>query len=125
MKKMIISDSVAMMLDTETCETNIVENSREAIHRIYRVGEDCEMNVKIGDYTKKADVKANDIVIVFYENEFPNRVIVVNNDEWNENFDTYEKIMQARKEEWAKRNAQNLHDAQNLTDACVPEKRLA
>ena len=54
-----------------------------------------------GDKKTTVDCKAGDIVITFYEKEFPNPVIVVNNEQWEENINTYETNEQKRKEEWA------------------------
>lgn len=91
MKKLIIANTSAFMFDTETCGIDFIDSSRSAVNRIYRVSEDCELNVKIGNFIKEFNVKKGDIVVTFYEDVFPNKVVIIDNKEWNENLDAYEK----------------------------------
>ena len=113
MKNFIIADGGALMFDTDTQNVTTVDSKRESIRRIWVADEDAHLKANFGEYTKEADIKAGDIVIAFWDQDFPNKVVVINNDEWLENLKTYDAIMQARKEEWAK-NKSNVNELDTM-----------
>ena len=76
-------------------------SERQSINSVYMVKEDC--TVLFGDQAEPAN--AGDIVITFYESNFPKRMIVVKSEDWKNNLDTYNEIEQKAKEKWAKEKA--------------------
>ena len=90
-----------MMLD-ENGNPTPVKCSREAIESITRINEPTKVIYARGKGEKiELEAKEGDLVIAFYDEDFPNRAIVVSNEQWNENLKTYEEIQQKREEEWA------------------------
>jgi len=114
MRILAIGNGGTVKFDTETQEIDSVESAREGIRRIYRITEPCHVKFNDGKYTEEADVNAGDIVILFWEQQFPHKMIVVNNQDWNENFDNYEKAMEAQKEKWAM--AKSCDDSETCGD---------
>lgn len=98
-------------VDTESMNVEDVECSREAISRIVQIKEDCL--VKSGE--KEIEAKSGDILVTFYEREFPNRFVLVRSKEWTENLDTYEKSMESYRN---KNTAEKLSDAINEATTC-------
>lgn len=78
-----------------------VESSRGAVSSIYLIKDDTTVVFEQNGDRKEAFAKAGDIVICFYEDKFPNKVVIVNNQEWKENIETYDAVMQIQKEKWA------------------------
>lgn len=102
MKNLIIANGVAAIVDPATLDVETQSSDREAIQRIWRIKEDCKIKAVFGEETFEKDAKAGDIVITFYEKDYPNKMIVIRSDEWNENLAAYDVKMQALKEKWAK-----------------------
>lgn len=115
MKKSIILPSGAFKFDTETQETALIESQREAISRIYRIEEDCIVSIRFKNYSKDIEAEAGDLVITFYDDDYPNKAVVIKNKDWVENLDTYNKIMQERKEKWAKDNSAKSEDTERIS----------
>jgi len=92
MKTLLITKSNYMAcVDPESMNVEDVEYAREAISRIVLIKEDCL--VKSGEM--EIEAKSGDILITFYDQDFPNRFVVVRSKEWVENLDTYEKLMES------------------------------
>lgn len=53
------------------------------------------------DNVTETHVVPGDIIVSFYINDFPNKVIVVKSDKWTENIKTFRANEQKKKEEWA------------------------
>lgn len=73
-------------------------SERQGINSIYVVKEDC--TVVFRDQAEQAT--AGDIVVTFYEKDFPKQMAVVKSEDWRKNIEAYNEITQKRKEEWAK-----------------------
>lgn len=101
----ITRETGRIIVDTETNETFELRNSRQAINNIYRAEYDMHVVYGNGENREEFDVTTGDIIVVFYETEFPHKVITVKSDKWNENLDAYEAYEQKQKEEWALKNA--------------------
>lgn len=99
---------------TKTGRINIDENgnvspcetAREGINNIIRLKEDTVIKYSYDSNTTTIEGKAGDLIITFYELNFPHRVIVVDSKEWKENLDAYEAYEQKQKEKWAEKNAE-------------------
>ena len=79
--------------------------SRGSVDNVFLVKEDTKVVFERGEYKTELEAKAGDVVVTFYEKQFPNKVIVVNNEQWKENLETYEAWEQKQKEEWAEKNS--------------------
>lgn len=113
MNRLYVNETGRVLLDENN---NILQlnSDRQAIDRVFLIDTDTEINYSTEGVTNKLVAPAGSLVICFYENEFPNKVIVVNSDEWKENIKTYRDIEQKLKEEWA---AKKCCDCENC-DAC-------
>jgi hypothetical protein len=78
-----------------------VSSTRNAISRIYSIKEDTNIVWNNGPETKEIKAKPGDIVVDFYEEAFPHKVIVVDCPEWRENIEAWENEEQKIKEKWA------------------------
>ena len=104
MNTLYISRTGRIMLD-ENNSPKPFDRSRNSIDDVFFIKEDTKIVFERGEYKTELEAKAGDIVVTFYEEQFPNRVIVVNNEQWKENLETYEAWEQKRKEEWAANNS--------------------
>lgn len=112
MKTLLITKSNYMVcVDPESMNVEDVEYAREAISRIVRIKEDC--SVKSGEEVIEA--KSGDILITFYDKEFPNRFVIVRSKEWTENLDAYEKAMERYRN---KNLAERVSDIINEAPTC-------
>lgn len=60
------------------------------------------------DNVTETHVVPGDIIVSFYIDDFPNRVIVVKSDKWVENIKAVRAAEQKRKEEWASKQSENM-----------------
>lgn len=97
MKYILKDNSPLVKIDEETFDIDVLPSKREAISRIYLIDEPGVFTTEDGDI----NVKSGDIVIRFYESNFPKKVIVVKSKDWKNNLKTYDEIIQKEKEEWA------------------------
>ena len=104
MNTLYISRTGRIMLD-ENNNPKPFDRSRASIDDIFFIKEDTKVVFDRGEYKAELEAKAGDIVVTFYEEQFPNKVIVVNNEQWKENLETYEAWDQKQKEEWAKKKS--------------------
>ena len=81
-----------------TFDVQFKPTDRQGVDYVLMVDEDC--TVKCGGVTKEAE--AGDIVVKFYEDQYPNKFIIVKNEEWKQNILAYRESNQKQKEEWAK-----------------------
>lgn len=81
--------------DNQTVDPII--NVRCAVDKVYLVKENEQVIIKNRDgSTTETTVKPGDILVTFYEDDFPHRFIVVKSKEWAENIKTYESRAQER-----------------------------
>lgn len=119
MNTLYITSTGRIMLD----ENNVphpCDYSREGINNIFHIKEDTNVVYEKGDVKTTLEAKAGDIVISFYEDEFPNKIIIVDSKEWKENLEAYEAYQQKQKEEWAKRKAEGCDKCCDCECACSP-----
>lgn len=101
MKKFIINDNGSVIFDTEAEELSSLDSSREGISRIWLMKEPMTIVCQYGDNKYELNAKKGDIVIKFYDNDFPFPVVIAKSKDWAKNIETYDKVMQKRKEKWA------------------------
>lgn len=84
-------------VDFDNQTVNQVINVRNAIDQIYLVKENEHVIIKNRDgSTTETTVEPDDILITFYEDDFPHRFIIAKSKEWAENIKTYESKAQER-----------------------------
>ena len=110
-------DSGRVMLDDNNNPSS-VSRSRNSIEDVYLIKEDTKVIFKRGEHEYEVEAKAGNIVIVFYEKEFPNKMIVVDNEQWKENLETYEAWEQKQKEEWAAKKINNDPTCDSCENCC-------
>lgn len=103
MNTLYISRTGRIMLD-ENNSPKPFDRSRGSIDDVFFIKEDTKIVFERGETKTELEAKAGDIVVTFYEEQFPNRVIVVDSKQWKENLEAYETYEQQMKEEWAKKN---------------------
>lgn len=118
MKTFYISNNGNIAVDTDNNSCGSLSTEREAISRIYLAKEPMHVVYESGEYKKEIDVEEGDLIVVFYENAFKNKMIVVKNSEWTENLVEYNAEEQKRKEEWAKKQADCGNTPCCNCDAC-------
>lgn len=79
----------------------------ESIRSLSLLTEDTKVIYKCGEIDDVIEAKAGDIVITFFNQDFPHPAIVVHNDMWKENLEDYRDKEQKRKEEWAAKRAES------------------
>ena len=116
-KKILLLEARAMIAPS-TLDAKFLPSDRQSFDYVQMVDEDCI--VKLGD--EEVEAEAGDIVIKFYESDFPHRFVVVKNEEWKENLLKYRELEQKRKEEWAKKHSSNdcICEACDCCEACSP-----
>lgn len=78
-----------------------VNSDREAISNVVLIDEPTHIVYNKGEQRVELDAEEGDIVICFYENAYPNKILVVSSKEWAENILAYRKSEQETKEKWA------------------------
>ena len=106
MNTLYITNGGRVMLDQDNNPVNF-SRDRQAIDDVYLLEEDTKIVSfdKEGNKSEKIG-KAGDIVVSFWEDDFPHRIVVIANDEWRANIETYNTLEQKRKEEWAAKHAE-------------------
>lgn len=97
-----------MMITKEPFDVQPVATDRMAISNMVVVKDDCHVKTENGFI----QAKKGDIVLTFYEDLFPNKVIVITSEKWVENINTYNAIMEERN---------NKVSNKPSCDGCVPD----
>lgn len=114
MKKFIINNNGSVIFDSETEELSTLDSAREGISRIWVMKEPMMIVCQNGDNKYELNAKKGDIVIKFYDDDFPFPVVIAKSKEWVKNLEAYNKAMQKRKEKWAKEKCDD-----ECCDACT------
>lgn len=115
MKTFYINNVCNMVIDQDTDSCSHLDTQREGIGSIYLATEPMHVVYGEGESRREFDVKKDDIIVRFYEDRFPNRIVVVKNKDWVKNLKDYEKFQQEMKEQWAAKQKDC-----DLCDGCVP-----
>lgn len=105
MNTMFFTTEGSVMLDENNNPISF-SSDRESISRIYKLDQDCRIVYMKDDTRIELEGKAGQILVMFYANEFKNRVVLVDSKEWCENIDGERERVQKQKEEWAKKHAE-------------------
>ena len=116
MKTLYLTETGRIIIDPEKSEALPMECDREAIRNVYLINEPMHVVYSSGEKKKEFDANENDIIIEFYERDFPNPLVVANSSEWVDNIKAYRTKQQKIKEEWAKSN--KLIDSVSDTIGC-------
>ena len=82
-----------LIVDTESADIKPIDAQRNACSKIYMAPEDMHFKFVNRDRSvEEFDVKAGDIILAFWESDFPHKYIKVTSAEWKENLDNYNKI---------------------------------
>lgn len=106
MKKLLLNNGYLFQIDLDANTVKKANYQRGPIDTVYLIKEDCTLTYQEGDNTEDVDVKKDDIVITFYDSDYPNKALVISNDKWAANIKAAESAEQKRKEEWAEKKCQ-------------------
>lgn len=121
MKTLYLTNSHSnIYVDPETDEAGkLEEEDRYMIRNIYYIEEPMHVVYQCGTKKEEIDAKKGDLLIQFYDNENNKYVLdTIRTKQWVANIKNRRKIEQKQKEEWAKRNAENIAQCENTCD-CV------
>lgn len=100
MNKIYICDTGALIIDGEGNPKNF-KSDRESINRIVLLDDDVEVVYSKNGKTKTLTGSKGQILIQFYESEFENPIVIVDNEEWKTNLENYRKHEEEMKAKWA------------------------
>lgn len=109
MNTMYFTSEGAVMIDENSNPVGITSEV-QGISRIYKLDQDTRIVYMKYDKKIELDGKAGQLLIFFYRDTFPNRVVLIDSKEWRENIDAHNKSVQEEKERWAKSEG---HDISN------------
>lgn len=119
MKTVYLTRSSNIVVDKENNDIYSLNNVRQSINNIFLVKE--PMHIIYGErfssdekYKKEFDVEKGDLIVTFYESNFPNKIIVIKNKDWVENITTYEEKLQKEKELWAANSSKDCEACNNI-----------
>ncbi len=119
MKKLIIKNGYMFDIDIDANKLQQIQYDRAAIDNVYLIDEERDLFIQDNeDNVTETHVVPGDIIVSFYTNDFPNRVIVVKSDKWAENIKTFRANEQKKKEEWASKQHENIQKCSISCDSC-------
>lgn len=118
MKKLFITGGAAIQFDPENQEAKVVTSKIENIRSIYLIDEPTHIIYEDSKGKREIYAEKDDLAIVFYRNDFPNRVVVAKAAQWVDNIKDYDEKEQKRLEEWAKKNADPQTSCEKCCEAC-------
>lgn len=119
MKKLIIKNGYMFDIDVDANKLQKIQYDRGGIDSVYLIDEERDLFIQDNeDNVTETHVVPGDIIVSFYTNDFPNRVIVVKSDKWVENIKTLRANEQKRKEEWASKQSKNIQKCSINEDGC-------
>ena len=119
MKKLIIKNGYMFDVDTDANKLQKIQYDRGGIDSVYLIDEERDLFIQDNeDNITETHVVPGDIIVSFYTDDFPNKVIVVKSDKWVENIKTLRANEQKRKEEWASKQSENIQKCSIDDDLC-------
>lgn len=88
-------------LDTEGVVLKRQDSERQGVNSVYIAKEDCTVTYR----DAVAQAEAGDIIVTFYEKDFPMQMIVVKSEDWRKNLEAYNEKQQKWLEEQARKNS--------------------
>lgn len=120
MKTLYLTQSGTIALDSETQKPCSIYPKIESIRNVYLITEPTKIVYSYGEKTEELYAEADDIVILFYRDDFKHNVVVAKSAGWVENIKDYDEKEQKRKEEWAAKQGQNLDSIQKDCECTCP-----
>lgn len=119
MKKLIIKSGYMFDVDVDANKLQKIQYDGGGIDSVYLIDEERDLFIQDNeDNVTETHVVPGDIIVSFYTNDFPNKVIVVKSDKWVENIKTLRANEQKRKEEWASKQSENIQKCSINEDGC-------
>ncbi len=121
MKKIINIERKPIVVDTETAEVTAINRSARGIDDIYVIPEDAhiEWTSKLfPDKTIEADVKKDDIIVVFYDKDLGTDFVIIKSEDWLKALNNAARIEQERKEKWALEKKESVNSYESCGDTC-------
>ena len=103
MKKFIINEQGNVLFDTETQEISSIDSAREAISRIWVVEEPMTVVCDTKKAKYELTAKKGDIIIKFYDYDYPFPVVIAKSKDWIKNINTYDEKMRKAMDELSKK----------------------
>jgi CO dehydrogenase/acetyl-CoA synthase alpha subunit len=104
MKTLYLTYSGSICIN-DNMEPEPIPTKIESIRSIYLITEPTKIIYADGDKVEELYAEADDIVIMFYRNDFKHQIVVAKSAQWVENIKDYDEKEQKRKEEWAAKQA--------------------
>ena len=123
MKKIINIDRKPIMVDTETAFVTSIDRSTRGIDDVYVIPEDAHIEWRsrmFPDKTIETDVKKDDILVTFYDNDLGTDFVIINSTDWLNALNNAADADQKRKEEWAAKQKSSNSEALDCGDNCGP-----
>jgi hydroxymethylpyrimidine pyrophosphatase-like HAD family hydrolase len=98
MKTLYINSNGALIFDKEADRVSSIENKREAISRIMLAEEPMHIVYEDKDTRDEFDVEKDDLIIKFYDYDFPHKAIKITSKEWLENIRAYDERQKKSKD---------------------------
>lgn len=121
MKKIINIDRKPIMVDTETAFVTSIDRSTRGIDDVYVIPEDAHIEWRsrmFPDKTIEADVKKDDILVTFYDNDLGTDFVIIKSIDWLNALNNAADADQKRKEEWAAKQKENKSKSLVCEDTC-------
>lgn len=109
MKKLIIKNGYMFDIDTDANKLQKIQCDRGGTDNVYLIDEERDLFIQDNeDNVTETHVVPGDIIVSFYTDDFPNKVIVAKSDKWVENIKTFRANEQKMREEWASKQSENI-----------------
>lgn len=121
MKKIINIDRKPIVVDTDTAEVKAINRSTRGIDDVYVIPEDAHIEWRsrmFPDKTIETDVKKDDILVTFYDNDLGTDFVIIKSTDWLNALNNAADVNQKRKEEWAAKQKENKSETIDCGDAC-------
>lgn len=121
MKKIINIDRKPIVVDTDTAEVKAINRSTRGIDDVYVIPEDAHIEWRsrmFPDKTVETDVKKDDILVTFYDNDLGTDFVIIKSTDWLNALNNAADANQKRKEEWAAKQRENKSEAIDCGDTC-------
>lgn len=112
MKKIINIERKPIIVDTDTAEVHTINRSARGIDDIYVIPEDANIEWTSKFFPNKTictDVKKDDILITFYNNDLGADFVIIKSEDWLKALNNAKEAEQKRKEEWAAKQKEIAH----------------
>ena len=118
MKDLIITGGGAIKFDPETRIAKAIGSSIQSIRSVYLIDEPTHVVYEDNNLKQEIYADPDDIILVFYRDDFPNHIAVAKAAQWADNIKAYNEAEQKRLEEWAKKKSEQQTDCEKCCEDC-------